>query len=99
MYEVKVVDSRIRLKLSGSIDAEKAAKIEESLVCLVESGLALFVVDFSEVDSIDPAGLKSILSIQTRVWLRGGCVVMKGMNGIGGQRGEFTGVKAVSAYD
>jgi len=93
MYEVKAVDNRIWMKLSGNIDAEKAAEIAETLRCLVASGLAIFVVDLSDVGFIERVGLEFLLDVQERVRLRGGCVVIKGLNGTGWQRGESAGAK------
>ena len=93
MREIAVVDNQIRVKLSGSIDEGKAAKIAEALRCFVESGLAIFVIDLSEVVFMDRLGLGSLVDIQERVRLRGGCVVIKGMNRFDRQPFDISGAK------
>lgn len=81
-YVISTVDNRIRVMLSGNINAAKAASIAKTLSNYLTNSPQLGTVDFSKVDSIDSAGFGVFFNMQNIVRRHGGSVVLSGLSGI-----------------
>jgi anti-sigma B factor antagonist len=80
--EIAAVEEHLLLNLSGSIYVLEAAQLRESLTDYIQKGHNAFILDFTEVDYIDSAGLGTLLYIRNRALANGGSIIIKGLQGI-----------------
>ncbi len=60
------------LRLSGSIDAGNSATLRDALFRLTEARTPTIVLDMSELESLDSAGIATLLEGLARTWYYGG---------------------------
>jgi anti-anti-sigma factor len=69
------------VEVSGRMDANSSTLFETHCDKLIAKGDIVFVLDFTELEYLSSAGLRSILSILKKVKPRGGKVVISGAKG------------------
>ena len=82
IQEVTLVNNQVKVCLQGSIYVEESVEIMRKFIHLIEEGYISFLVDFSEVDYIDSAGIGILTAINNRVRKRDGGLVLKGLKGL-----------------
>jgi anti-anti-sigma factor len=60
------------LKLSGRIDAGSSAALRDALFRLTEAETPTIVLDMGELESVDSAGIATLLEGLARTWYYGG---------------------------
>jgi anti-anti-sigma factor len=79
---MKLEDSKIGkaavVQVSGRLDATTASIFEAHCEKRIAQGETVFVLDFEDLEYLSSAGLRSILSIQKKVKLQQGKVVICG---------------------
>ena len=80
--EVTIAGNQVQVALQGSIYAEEAAALRKTLIGYIDRGHTSFLVDLSEVDYIDSAGVGTMVDMHNRSRKRGSGVVIKGLNGL-----------------
>lgn len=69
------------VSVKGKIDAVTAPAFEKELFSLIERGENNFLLDFSGLEYISSAGLRSILSTAKQLKPKGGNVIFFGLKG------------------
>ena len=82
IQEVTIAGNQARVALQGSIYVEESAEIMRKLKSLIDEGHTSFLIDFTDVDYIDSAGIGTLAAIHNRVRKRDGGVVIQGLNGL-----------------
>ena len=82
IQEAKIVDNQMQVILTGSIYVEDARKIKETLSSCIDNGQTSFLINLSQVEYIDGAGLGALVYLQKQALKKGGRVVIKGINGL-----------------
>jgi len=68
--------------VSGRMDAVTAPEFEKQCLAWMEEGHTNFLLDFSSLEYISSAGLRSILGVAKKVKPLGGKVVLAGLTGV-----------------
>lgn len=66
-------------KISGRIDATNSDELQNNIVELIASGATKLVIDFSGVNYISSAGLRSILTATKEIMKKSGKLAIFGM--------------------
>ncbi len=77
----EVRDDILVLAPKGRIDANTAKSFEEQSIPLIDNGPAKVVIDFSSIDYISSAGLRTLLCIAQRLKSAGGTLTLCGADG------------------
>ncbi|MEN6623265.1 MAG: STAS domain-containing protein [Smithella sp.] len=73
--------NKLIISVKGKIDAVTAPAFEKELSGLIEKGENNFLLDFSGLEYISSAGLRSILSTAKQLKPKGGNVIFFGLKG------------------
>jgi anti-anti-sigma factor len=79
--ETEIIKENIVVTVTGRIDAITNQEFESNLSSLIAQGRNKFLLDFSNLQYISSAGLRSILSIAKQVKPKGGSVIFYGLAG------------------
>lgn len=79
--EVCIIDGIVHLTIGGSIYAEEADMLKESLWQYMEKGYSRFSLKFDHVDYIDSAGLGVLVAAQKKALYFSGEIVICGLGG------------------
>jgi len=90
IQEMKMVETQMQVALSGNIYLEEVKEIKETFTSLINQGQKCFLIDLSQVDYIDSAGLGALVYIQKRTLKNGGRIKIKGLQGIVKELFELT---------
>ncbi len=63
----------------GRIENPDIEKFERSVHDRISNGEVNIIIDFEEVEAIDPAGIRSLLSIAARILIKQGKLVLCGL--------------------
>ena len=69
------------VSVKGKIDAVTAPELEKELSNLIAQGENFFLFNFSELEYISSAGLRSLLAAAKQVKPKGGNIVFSGLKG------------------
>lgn len=78
---INVIDSKVVVKLHGSLYVDEAAILRDKLMAYVQEGYTDFIMDMTNVDYIDSSGLGVLVAIHKRVLQEGGKVAIQGVQG------------------
>ena len=95
IQEVKVMPGRLQVIFSGSLHAEDAKLIKESLFGYVDEGHKVIAINLSGVDYIDGTGLEMLRSVNSRAVEKGGRIEIKALQGMVKDILELTGLSKV----
>ena len=87
--------SSVALAVSGRLDMTSAGELEEELLGLIERGERRIALDFSGLDYLSSAGLRSILVAAKRLRDDGGSLVVVGLTGPVREVFEMAGLAGV----
>ncbi len=79
---LRSTDSCDVVAVSGRMDAVTAPEFEKQCLAWMEEGHTKFLLDFSSLEYISSAGLRSILGVAKKVKPLGGKVVLSGLTGV-----------------
>lgn len=79
------------LKVEGRLDIAAAAEFERSCAAVIEQGQQKIILDFSQLEYISSAGLRSILAIATRLKSDGGSLALCALTGLVREVFELSG--------
>jgi len=86
MFEMKITAETWgrNVSLTGRLDARSAPDFEKEAIAAVDAagGSIHLILDFTNLDYISSAGLRSILVLAKRIAPSGGKVVLCGMSGV-----------------
>lgn len=69
----------IVVSVEGKIDAITAPEFEKALLNLISQGEFFYLLNFSELEYISSAGLRSILAVAKQVKAKGGNIIFSGL--------------------
>ena len=95
IHEIFVAQNQVLVNLSDRIYIEEAAELRESLLSYIESGHNNFVINFSQVESIDCSGLGALVAIHKKALHHGGGITIKGLHGASKDLFELTRLNKV----
>jgi len=90
IQENTIADKQVQVTLSGSIYVDDAAKLRASLIDYISQGHTTIVINLSDVDYIDSAGMGTLVAIHKRALQNGGSVIIKGLKGLVKELFELT---------
>jgi anti-anti-sigma factor len=70
------------LRVAGRLDAASVAAFDNDFDACIARGLKDFVLDFSALDYISSAGLRSVLGVKKKLKAIGGDVAIAGLAGV-----------------
>ena len=82
IQKVAIVNNQVQVALQGSIYVEESAEIMGKFVDMIGEGYTSFLVDLSDVDYIDSAGIGTLAALLKRVRKRDGDLKIRGLRGI-----------------
>lgn len=88
--QVSVHEREIWVVLIGAIHTEDAELIRPELLGYVAQGYNQFVIDMSQVDYIDSAGIAAFIALHKGVARSGGGVTLKHLKGVVRELFEMT---------
>lgn len=74
--ELEEIEGRVILRLDGRLDAAGAPMLERKLSSLIEEGRIKLLLDFSKVDYLSSAGMRTLLSASKKVKAEKGLMVL-----------------------
>lgn len=74
-------ENAVIVSVKGKIDAVTAPEFEESLAGMIAAGEIVFLMDFSGLEYISSAGLRSILSTAKQLKHKNGTIAFCGLKG------------------
>ncbi len=87
----KIADGVTILAPAGRIDATSAPTFESACLDVLQSGARIVILDFSSLQYISSAGLRSVLLIGKRLREQGGTLRVANLNGVVAQVFELSG--------
>lgn len=78
------------IMLTGSIYADETKEVQARLASLIEQGEKALLIDLSQLDYIDSAGLGMLISVQKLVVKKGGSFKIRGVKGLVKELFELT---------
>ena len=88
--EICVVQNQVLVNLPSRIYTEEATELRERLLSHIEGGHKNFVINFSQVESIDCSGLGTLVAIHKKAMHHGGGITIKGLHGASKDLFELT---------
>ena len=79
--EVTVVGNCVQVVMSGSIFAEDAAVMRDTLISNIDAARTDVLLDFSQVDHICNDGIGVLVSLQKRAAAKGGRLAVTNLTG------------------
>ncbi len=70
------------LRVAGRMDAVTAPEFEEKCLTVINEGEKMLVIDFSELDYISSAGLRSILIATKKILSKNGSMIFCNLTGM-----------------
>ncbi len=78
---IEVVDEEVVVTLTGSMFLEDSTELRKNIVTQIAQRNATVVVDLSDLNFIDSAGLGTLMCIHRHAIQYGGSVILKGPKG------------------
>ena len=88
----KIADAVTILAPVGRIDATSAPNFESACLDVLESGVRVVILDFSRLQYISSAGLRSVLLIGKRLREQAGALRIANLSGVVAQVFELSGI-------
>lgn len=79
--ELDAADDIALLKLTGQIDSYTAEEIKKIIDAHMDNGHCKVIVDLSNIDYLDSAGLSTLIHAKTRLGKRNGDIRLAGLKG------------------